>query len=270
MDLNNLMQNTQKFTDEKYNILHQEWDEVHHFASPTYELRKRLILKILNKYIKEKKNATLLDVGCGTGDYSIKLAKLGFYVTAFDFSEYAIKKAVSNCKELGIENVNFQLDDITKFNTNKKFDVILISEVLEHIDNDLEIFKKYTNFINEEGFILCSVPFDPALWSQEDEHAGHIRRYDRNRINLLLEASNFQITDWFCYGFPFLRMMWFLRTRKKFFKRATNNIVKKQKDSFFIKFFIKFVVFFDSFFTKSKKGVGLIFCGKKRTSIIRN
>lgn len=247
-----------------YDELHKKWDRVHlEIRSPTYQLRKKIILQVIRKYGKKGRDISFLDVGCGTGDYAIELCKIGFQVTAFDLSEYAIKKAKTNCVDAGVRNIEFTIDDIIKFNTNKKYDIIMLSEVLEHLEDDHQVLKKYSSFLKADGVILCSVPFDPRLWSQEDERSGHVRRYDMERVNWLIYSSQLQLVELFCYGSPFLRMMWAMRTRKNLFKKIDNYNTSKQKYPLLLKIMGKIVVFFDSFNTKGKNGVGIIFLAKK-------
>lgn len=243
-----------------YDKLHEEWDKVHiEFESPTYRLRKKIILKTLNEHIKRKKNVVnVLDVGCGTGDYTIELSKICRHITAFDLSEYAIEKAKKRCIDNNIENVEFKIDDITKFITQDRYDVIIMSEVLEHLDDDRDILKKYVNTLNDEGMILCSVPFDQLLWSQEDEHSKHVRRYDMDRIDWLIRSSNLQLVELFCYGSPLLRMIWSIKKRKK-----TRISSPEKRYSFLLKTLGKVIVFIDSFNIKGKNGVGVIFLAKK-------
>ena len=95
----------------------------------------------------------------------------------FDFSQFAIDKAQKKVEEFNLTKIQFQCDDIFKFTSEKKFDLIIISEVLEHLSDDLSILKKYSSFVKDSGYIIVSVPFNQRLWSYEDEHAGHVRRY---------------------------------------------------------------------------------------------
>ncbi len=246
-----------------YDKLHQQWDCIHFdYESPTYQLRKKTIFRTLRQYVNPK-NHTALDVGCGTGDYTIELATMGFQITGIDISSYAINTAKEKCEKLGITNACFQQTDIMSINSNQKYDFILLSEVLEHCEDDLSIFKNLTQILNPGGYLLCSVPFDPDLWSYEYEDAGHVRRYDTEGINqLLLKGSNVELVEKVCYGYPLLRVMWILKRQRKkvdtpFKGRRGSGLVRA-----LLKILSKFVVTFDSL-KRSAKGVGIVFLVKK-------
>ena len=75
-----------------------------------------------------------IDLGCGTGNYSIYLANLGFEVTGIDISTTAVEIAKKNAKKKGIKsnflvaNVIGNLNEVTD-----KFDFALDWEMLHHI-----------------------------------------------------------------------------------------------------------------------------------------
>ncbi len=78
---------------------------------------------------------SILDFGCGGGILSNSLAKLGFNVTGVDPSAEIIKVAQASC----FANLKYQVQDDFISENIDKFDVIVVSEVLEHVP-DLELF----------------------------------------------------------------------------------------------------------------------------------
>lgn len=79
--------------------------------------------------INEKK---ILDIGCGTGEGSILLRKLGAKVVSLDAAKYAI----STCASLKFEGV-LAVAHALPFR-EKSFDCVLLMDVIEHISKDLE------------------------------------------------------------------------------------------------------------------------------------
>jgi ubiquinone/menaquinone biosynthesis C-methylase UbiE len=247
-----------------YDFLHKEWDNVHfECESPTYQLRKKIILMTIEQLFPEKRGCTCLDIGCGTGDYSFELSKRNFIVLGFDFSQYAIDRAKEKAETLDIQNVHFQSDDIFQFSTHEKFDLILISEVLEHIHEDMSILKKYSSFVKDSGYIIASVPFDQQLWSYDDEHAGHVRRYTMKRINEMFINANLELVKSICYGFPLLHILWKIKSIRSTCSEQRANMTNTPGWSLPIKYLGRLIVFFDSIFINSKKGVGIIVVAKK-------
>jgi 2-polyprenyl-3-methyl-5-hydroxy-6-metoxy-1,4-benzoquinol methylase len=247
-----------------YDRLHKEWDNVHfECESPTYQMRKKIILMTIEQLFPARGEYTCLDVGCGTGDYSFELSKRNFRVLGFDFSQYAIDKCKQKAQTLDIQNVHFYSDNIFQFSTSEKFDLILISEVLEHIHDDMAILKKYSDYVKSSGYIVVSVPFDQKLWSYEDEHAGHVRRYTLNRIREMFINANMELITSICYGFPLLHIIWKIKSIRSTRSKQRTNMVSTSARFLPIKYFGKLIVFFDSLFINSKMGVGIIVVAKK-------
>lgn len=132
------------------------------------------------------RNRRIIDLGCGVGTIDFYLASKGNLVTGLDISLKAIKKARKSAKALNYENVcNFKQVDLNKdFNLSSKFDVIICSEVLEHIENDMELVNKIKFIAEKGGLVIFSVPLKNAplfrwgLLRKFDDRVGHLRRYD--------------------------------------------------------------------------------------------
>jgi len=93
-----------------------------------------------------------LEIGCGTGKNSEWLVTKAKQLTAVDFSEEMLAKAKA---KVVADHISFIQADITKeWNfTNKQFDLITFSLVLEHIENLDHIFKECNKHLHNNGFI---------------------------------------------------------------------------------------------------------------------
>ncbi len=106
----------------------------------------------------------ILDIGCGTGNYSIWFAKNGCNVTGIDFSSNAIEIAKKKAKGMKIE---FVCDSIMNWKTDKKFDFILEYSMFHHVnENDREDHaKKISSLLNKNGLfgMVCYSDKDPDV-----------------------------------------------------------------------------------------------------------
>jgi 2-polyprenyl-3-methyl-5-hydroxy-6-metoxy-1,4-benzoquinol methylase len=84
-------------------------------------------------FIKNVGGKEVLDYGCGTGRYAIPLAKKGARVTAIDLTNAMLKRAKEKAKRAKITNIRFQQEDILKYKSKKKFEVIISMLVLDHV-----------------------------------------------------------------------------------------------------------------------------------------
>ena len=115
--------------------------------------RIKYIQGILNK--NKLKKTKILDIGCGGGLISEGVSKLGADVTGIDFVKENIKVAKMHAKKNNL-NINYIVKDFEKEKITSKFDVIIIFEVLEHL-NDWELFlKKIRLNLKKNGILIIS------------------------------------------------------------------------------------------------------------------
>jgi len=116
-------------------------------------IRIKYIQEVLNK---SKLNKTkILDIGCGGGLISEGVSRLGADVTGIDFVKENIRVARMHAKKNNLK-INFIVKDFEKEKITSKFDVIIIFEVLEHL-NDWEVFlKKIRLNLKKNGVLIIS------------------------------------------------------------------------------------------------------------------
>lgn len=244
----------------EYNKLHETWDNAHSGGSPTYLIRKRLLSWIIKNILKHKKNASVLDVGCGTGDYIATFSRYTHNYSGIDLSDTAI----NNLKKK-YTHLNFKVNSVYSLKSKEKYDIIFLSEVLEHIDKEKEALRNIRKMLNEDGKLIISVPFDKKLWSYSDKIARHRRRYSKEYLIYITKSSGLEIDKLICYGFPFLRIYWELtRSLRNKINRSFSIKHEKDKKNFRLIYpIINSLFLLDLILLNTNKGVGLIaICSK--------
>lgn len=112
--------------------------------------------KFFQDNISSKEN--VLDVGCGNGYVAGKVSKKAKNVTGIDIRIENIEKAKTFNKK---KNLKFITGDATKFDFKFKQDVIILSNVLEHIDERIIFLKKMSKIAPK---ILIRVPLISRSW----------------------------------------------------------------------------------------------------------
>ena len=116
-------------------------------------LRIRYILDVLSR--KKINKIKILDVGCGGGLISEGLYNLGANVTGIDFIKTNIRVAKIHAQKNNLK-INYHVKDFEKEKIESKFDVIIIFEVLEHLNN-WELFLKKIRFnLKKNGVLIIS------------------------------------------------------------------------------------------------------------------
>ena len=170
-----------------------------------YQIAKQYNLNQKLKLIqKSTAGKTILDYGCGAGDFLQHMQNNGYDVTGMEPNEKANKISKS---KIGDNNmVNVELKDI-----NRKFDVITMWHVLEHIPNLNEILEQLKQHLNPGGTLIIAVPnhlsydanYYGKLWAAYDvpRHLWHFNPESLqllvNKFGMIIENVSPMILDSF-------------------------------------------------------------------------
>ncbi len=97
----------------------------------------------------------ILDIGCGGGLMCEPLARLGAEVTGIDAVEKNIKSAQIHADQNNL-NINYMLSAVEELPKNRKYDIILNLEVIEHVDNQKIFISKSCDLVNQGGLMFIA------------------------------------------------------------------------------------------------------------------
>lgn len=118
----------------------------------------------------------LLDAGCGTGG---NLRAFGHLGTASGIDDSP--EAVAVCHARGFPQVVQGTLDRLPY-ADAAFDLVLATDVLEHVDDDVAALRELRRVVAPSGVLVVTVPAHPWLWSAHDEALHHRRRYRRREL----------------------------------------------------------------------------------------
>lgn len=145
------IQYTEDLYSEMYNIGYFSKDDGI-MALKNMPEKRRIINKIANM-VGDTKGKKILDIGCGTGEYLVAASENGFDVTGIDVDK-SITDYVS--KEYGFNVINTLLKEGT-FEENS-FDVVVLSHVIEHLEDPNKIISTIYKILKPEGLFLMLTP----------------------------------------------------------------------------------------------------------------
>jgi len=128
---------------------------------------------------------TILDVGSGSGSMIPMLQTFGD-VTMLEPDTQMVQKLRNE----------FKLPIIHGTLENKQvgsYDIVTLFDVLEHIEDDNATLRRIHDILNEDGYVILTVPAYQFLWSKHDTEYHHKRRYTVPMLRERVEKAGFSI-----------------------------------------------------------------------------
>lgn len=143
-----------------------------------YEAKSLVVLSDLKRRLKS--TPKILDMGAGSGFFSKRIIRdLG---------------GCANCVDINYENEVINQDiSFSRFPISTDYNVILLLDVLEHVENPRNILQEVFSRAAPGCLVFITVPAFMLLWSGHDEFLGHFKRYKLTEIQLLLSNINVEL-----------------------------------------------------------------------------
>jgi SAM-dependent methyltransferase len=114
----------------------------------------------------------LFDAGSGFGQYSYFLARRyrQASIHAVDVKDEQIADCAEFFPRAHLTNITFSVEDLTQPLHTNEFDVILSVDVMEHIVDDVRVFKNFAQALKPGGMVLINTPSDQGGSDAHDDH----------------------------------------------------------------------------------------------------
>jgi SAM-dependent methyltransferase len=182
--------------------------------------RRSIVLRVINTFVELKPEAKILDAGCGTGGNLEFLSKLG-NVVGLEPNKQAIKFAQKKSIARVLQG---ELPGFLPF-PQKEFDLVVVLDVLEHIDDDESALMALVPLLKPNGHLIITVPAFPFLWSSHDLMHHHRRRYFLSEVENKFRRSGLEIlyASYFnTWLFPVIALVRLVKARLKFLEKSSD------------------------------------------------
>jgi len=151
--------------------------------------RNLLRYKLIHRY---RNDGSVFDVGAGFGHFLLTGKQLDHEVFGVELSQANVN-FVRNVLNINIEN-----DSFLNIGEEKKYDIITLWDVLEHIDEGDKFIEKASRIINKGGYLFIQVPqidsFFASLLKEKWWAMGldHVNYFSKKTIKKLLSSYGFE------------------------------------------------------------------------------
>ncbi|MBA2613428.1 MAG: class I SAM-dependent methyltransferase [Bacteroidetes bacterium] len=152
--------------------------------------RHKLRFKFIQKFIK---SGNLFDLGAGWGHFMLAGKELGYDVYGVEISEQPYLYCVNDLK-LPVDHIDFfEMDE------SKKFDIITMWDVLEHIDKADEFLAKCNKLTKPGGYLVLQVPQIDSYFAKRHKDnwkmmgLDHVNYFGKETITRILANSGYEV-----------------------------------------------------------------------------
>jgi 2-polyprenyl-3-methyl-5-hydroxy-6-metoxy-1,4-benzoquinol methylase len=151
--------------------------------------REANVVRVLRDHLPRRDgHAKILDIGCGDGFIWPRLAEFGT-VSGIEPDPALVAPDSPNrdrIEQAGLLDARSRAAD---------HDLVLMLDVLEHIEDEAAAADRLANLLAPGGALLVTVPALPVLWSEFDRLARHYRRYTMTTLRAALERAGLDVVS---------------------------------------------------------------------------
>jgi len=171
--------------------------------------RRRIVQNVIST-LELPKTCKILDCGCGTGGNLSMLSEFG---EVFGIEPDIDALTIAQSRNIGALYNGYLPDEIRLPQT--EFDLIILLDVLEHIDDHVSSLKILKSLLGPRGYLTLTVPAFKFLWSGHDEEHHHKRRYTASELKKIIQGAGLEILYLTYYNFWLFPIISLIRLARK-------------------------------------------------------
>jgi SAM-dependent methyltransferase len=137
-----------------------------------YDVVERYIVPLLVHWRARIKNALVIDVGCAEGGGLCALHDHGAHCVGFDIDQERVELAEQLKGDRTVTFLSGNLYDVYPPFSDRQFDLVVLHDVFEHLDDKVTMVKKLKRYMKPDGKLLITFP---PYYSAYGAHQQHLR-----------------------------------------------------------------------------------------------
>ena len=175
------------------------------YLSPQDDVMRKLCIRAVEPWLKSSHKG--LEIGCSDGQMTEMLSMRLNSLVVVEATDHFLREVRSR----NLQNVTSHHSMIENFSTNERFDRIFATWILTHLVDAQLVLRRARSLLAEGGLLFVTVPNvrvlsrqlalhmglveDLYALTENDKNHGHVRAYDRQRLNRELELAGFECID---------------------------------------------------------------------------
>ncbi|MDH3251713.1 MAG: glycosyltransferase, partial [Ignavibacteria bacterium] len=175
---------------------------------PIYQKRYEFFTRIINNQKENlRRTIRMLDAGCGDGYWLHRLSSIeGVEFTGIDYNPLRVERARE-----AAPSAHIRQGDILSLSTDERFDVILLNQVIEHVEDDHGLIRAVKALLSPDGVLILGTPNEgSSLHQLRNTRLGplyqtdHVHFYTEAEMRKIISGAGFRVDstmrEVFCIG----------------------------------------------------------------------
>ena len=228
-------------------------------------LRQWYVKSKIRKVFPKNKKIKFYDAGAGFGQYSWFVLNhfKNAQVLAVDLKTDYMNSFAKYCNKFPDKNFTAKQADLVEYIPNEKYDLIIAVDILEHIEDDRQVLKNFSQAISPEGKLIIS---SPSTFDESAKFvAEHVRPgYSKEEIIEKLQTAGFKLKSFeYSYG-KFGHIYWLLAMKWPLKIIDINKLLFLLLPFYYLVFYPFILIFMAAdFYGKNRIGTGIIVVAEK-------
>jgi 2-polyprenyl-3-methyl-5-hydroxy-6-metoxy-1,4-benzoquinol methylase len=146
----------------------QEFAAASPYTDPVDRKKLLFVYRAVEDFAAERRVAAsglrILEVACGEGGITLPLARLGARVRALDIDAREIALLRNAARERRLDNLTATVEDALSFRDDESYDIVVASEVLEHVLDPDRMLENIVRHMNPGGLLVVTTPNGYGPW----------------------------------------------------------------------------------------------------------